>query len=520
MSSSPSDLAKLPKWPFLLSDAVLLAVAFRIAWHRTGSLSGVPLVSVVVCVVFAAILCVIPFLIDYASSEHEALDERQRALEALARTTGATAEQVGIAAQALSGMAEQAKSILTLTERASEELKDRVSDLQQQLADERDEESETLERELAALRASEVGRLEGASEKIHKVASELARVEASAAKHVASAHETVAKLASLGSSGAQQISQQAETSSAAVIRAIAQAQAEASAALELEHRRLAVALKTSAEKEVAVLERRIEALALVLQENVGALAQAAERVSTAVAVVESSKAEPQPETRGARRSRSSRNEGVARVEGAPVTPVAVEAPSEQLVAAQGAAQHSGPGLEAVPLAESVPQSSEHPVDNESSSEIDAARAHTAGTPSEPALQPASTQPVAVQGTDEGATPELPLGGAEGSVTEYDQTSAEASVPVMSVAADGATRLIVTAYIGIGNRLYVRGEGPGLSWERGIPLQFVSIGKWRWESADASAPVRVKLFKNDQTECGSLGEIVLQPGHQAEVSATF
>jgi hypothetical protein len=90
----------------------------------------------------------------------------------------------------------------------------------------------------------------------------------------------------------------------------------------------------------------------------------------------------------------------------------------------------------------------------------------------------------------------------------------------AVSADGATRLVVTAYIGIGNRLYIRGEGPGLSWEKGSPLTFVSIGKWRWETNDASAPVRFKLYKNDDTECSALGEQSLAPGAQQELTASF
>jgi hypothetical protein len=86
--------------------------------------------------------------------------------------------------------------------------------------------------------------------------------------------------------------------------------------------------------------------------------------------------------------------------------------------------------------------------------------------------------------------------------------------------DGATRLIVTAYIGIGNRLFIRGEGPGLSREKGVPLQFVSIGKWRWETNDAAGPVKFKLYKNDETECAALGEQTLAPGDQQEVTASF
>jgi hypothetical protein len=86
--------------------------------------------------------------------------------------------------------------------------------------------------------------------------------------------------------------------------------------------------------------------------------------------------------------------------------------------------------------------------------------------------------------------------------------------------DGATRLLVTAYIGIGNRLFIRGEGPGLSWDKGVPLQFVSIGKWRWETNDASGPVRFKLYKNDAIECAALGAQAVEPGHQQEVTASF
>jgi len=94
------------------------------------------------------------------------------------------------------------------------------------------------------------------------------------------------------------------------------------------------------------------------------------------------------------------------------------------------------------------------------------------------------------------------------------------VSTPAVSTDGLTRLLVTAYIGIGNKLYVRGEGPGLAWDRGIPLQFVSIGKWRWESAQVTEPVTLKLYKNDEHECPAVGALTLSPGHQQEVTASF
>ena len=90
----------------------------------------------------------------------------------------------------------------------------------------------------------------------------------------------------------------------------------------------------------------------------------------------------------------------------------------------------------------------------------------------------------------------------------------------ALSADGMTRLTVTAYIGIGNRLFIRGNGPGLTPDEGIPLQFVSIGKWRWETDAAAAPFTATLWKNDEEECTSLGEIQLSPGAQLEKSANF
>lgn len=54
----------------------------------------------------------------------------------------------------------------------------------------------------------------------------------------------------------------------------------------------------------------------------------------------------------------------------------------------------------------------------------------------------------------------------------------------------------------------------------MPLQFVSIGKWRWETNDASAPVQFKLYKNDEVECTALGQLSVDPGYQQEVIAAF
>jgi hypothetical protein len=80
-------------------------------------------------------------------------------------------------------------------------------------------------------------------------------------------------------------------------------------------------------------------------------------------------------------------------------------------------------------------------------------------------------------------------------------------------------LLATAYIGIGNKLFIRGDGPGLSWDRGLPMQFVSIGTWGWSTHEATAPVSVKLYKNDETAALS-GGLTLESGRHTEATALF
>jgi hypothetical protein len=104
--------------------------------------------------------------------------------------------------------------------------------------------------------------------------------------------------------------------------------------------------------------------------------------------------------------------------------------------------------------------------------------------------------------------------------ESDAPGEESGTKSESAASsDGATRLLVTAYIGIGNKLFIRGDGPGLSWDKGVPMQFVSIGKWGWASHDATAPIKCKLYKNDESAALS-GEVAVEPGRHVEVTALF
>lgn len=64
----------------------------------------------------------------------------------------------------------------------------------------------------------------------------------------------------------------------------------------------------------------------------------------------------------------------------------------------------------------------------------------------------------------------------------------------------ATTIIAQIDVGFGNTLYVRGEGPGLSWERGVPLDCVADDKWSITLSNAERPVVFKFLLNDLTWC--------------------
>lgn len=74
-------------------------------------------------------------------------------------------------------------------------------------------------------------------------------------------------------------------------------------------------------------------------------------------------------------------------------------------------------------------------------------------------------------------------------------------------------------VGFGNTLYIRGEGPGLSWEKGVPLDCVADDKWSVSLAETSKPVVFKFLINDQTWCTG-DDYVARPGTTLTVTPIF
>jgi hypothetical protein len=386
--SLPPSPPPLPKWPFLLGDAAFLGAAWLVADRAAQPLGAPALLALVALVAGAGLLGAVPFLLDYARKQDEALDDRQRSLEALAATAAAAAEQISIAAAGYQELAEIAQKNLKHAEALPHKLQEKIAEFNASVANAAEEDREELEQELAALRASESERLESTADKVVRAAAEWGKAEAAAQKHLSAAKGVLAEF-----------------------------------------------------------DRRLAALQ-----------------------------------------------------------AAVPAPAN-------------PGPVSPPAAAPPPSEPPPPTPAEPTASAPVAAAEAVAAPAEAAEKPAPRKraPKKVVKEEEAA---LPLDGLDAPAPEFSPGAPEETAPVVALTADGATRLIVTAYIGIGNRLFIRGEGPGLSWDEGVPLQFVSIGKWRWETTEATAPVQFKLYKNDQIECAALASRTLEPGHQQELTAAF
>jgi hypothetical protein len=516
--SLPDQTPKLPKIPFLVGDVILLGAAWYLAQRDPGPLSVQAIAAITGCVVFAAIIGAIPFLTDYARKQDEALDERQRGLEALSRTINTAAEQISIAANGLNELTDLTHKNLKHAEQLPHKLQDKIAEFNAQLDNARDNDREELEKELVELRTSETERLQSIAEKVHKAIGELTRLDNSVQEKLKRGPSDSSVSSSAHSDGAAEILK-------AVNTAIAELKSEFVSAQNN-------ALKTLNETFAERTREAIKAIEAAIHAN---LASSSATHAPASADVNPSD-EPAAATEVAsppRRPRKARRD-----DSAPQAPAPVDPLSSPVVSADaGDGSHSPPPFfEPVPVPAAAIAQIE-PVAPDSAEPFSVPSLPITSNPITPVAEVAAashqgsdTIPAASDGPVERPARKRPNRPAsahlqyeltdEPPATSDDAPVSNAELMERVISSDGATRLIATSYIGIGNRLFIRGDGPGLSWEKGVPLQFISIGKWRWESADAIAPISFKLYKNDEVECPGLGTQVLEPGHQQDVIAKF
>ncbi|HUR58738.1 MAG TPA: hypothetical protein VM029_13580 [Opitutaceae bacterium] len=83
-----------------------------------------------------------------------------------------------------------------------------------------------------------------------------------------------------------------------------------------------------------------------------------------------------------------------------------------------------------------------------------------------------------------------------------------AVAALSVAAPKSVKAVPTKPVtttiracidvGFGNSVYVRGEGPGLSWDKGVLMECLGQDQWQVALGESSRPFLVKFLVNDQT----------------------
>lgn len=85
---------------------------------------------------------------------------------------------------------------------------------------------------------------------------------------------------------------------------------------------------------------------------------------------------------------------------------------------------------------------------------------------------------------------------------------------------GDAVITVNALIGIGNKPFIRGNDAGLSPDRGVEMDYVEIGKWRYVLPEFSGELRYSVLKNDSVPPNGESEFSISPGEKRELNLFF
>jgi hypothetical protein len=452
---------RLSKPVFLAIDAGLLVTAFVIVFFAQDPYAPLPFVSAVLCVALAALIGLVPFLTDYAAEQAEAARRLQEHTEGQIGRLTAAGDSLARAAAQIKAVEEAVHKSAREAETLPYRMQEKLAEFNEALASQENEDREALERELDELRAANSDQLKAVADRIAKAAADWTALEIATRKQLTAAEAALARL----QAGHTEFSAKLDQQTAATLAAL--------------------------DAKIADLK---QVIAQAKQEVVAAAPVPPPAPASPVPVPPAAEPTPSP-------SLETPVEAAAPVEPTPAEPASVVAepePFEEAPKARKPRAPRKPRTEETPLTEPSPAATPEPTTPTIAPAVEL----------EPSPEPAPSTP---EPEHEAEAP-APLFAAE--------PPAEAPAKAeTSTSSDGATRLLATAYIGIGNKLYIRGEGPGLSWDKGVPMQFVSIGKWGWHSHEATAPLRVKLYKNDDTPCMT-GEVQLEPGRHTEVTALF
>jgi hypothetical protein len=100
----------------------------------------------------------------------------------------------------------------------------------------------------------------------------------------------------------------------------------------------------------------------------------------------------------------------------------------------------------------------------------------------------------------------------------EPVKAPAPAPASAACGNKTVRIEAKIDVGFGNGLYLRGEGHGLSWDKGIPLLCIDNSTWAW-SGESPGKLKFKLLLND-TVWAKGEDLVAGPGERVALSPSF
>ena len=500
LTSSPRP----PKWPYLLGDIVLLALACIVGITAESPLSATALSVIFGCVALGCVLGVLPYILDFSGEQRDAVAEFQQRLEVQNAKLLHGIEALAATGAQLKAAQEAAAKAVHTAESLPYKLQEKIAEFTTQLQQHDDEEKAAMTKELETLRDTEGQRLTALVGTIQTATKEFAALEKDARTATEAARHEVAEAAPALAAALGAATTRAE---AALNQSALHAQTAISAVETKLHDTIA-----AAEAVASRLLERTAAFRQLEQELDSSLQQRIDQLNAAARAIATAAPAPYQSTASATEAAST------------TEPAATEAPSAEGALAAGVPVMQ---LTAFPRVKREPPFERAPEQTPDNSATPIAAVEIASAPAAASAAPAP----ASEAPSSEATPkreprrkssartvgEAVLPGFAEPEIVYDAEPSAHSAP--SKTADGATRLLVTAYIGIGNKVFVRGEGPGLSWEKGVPMEFISIGKWTWAAADPSAPVKIQLYKNDDLPAQG-DPIVIPAGHHIDATPVF
>lgn len=140
----------------------------------------------------------------------------------------------------------------------------------------------------------------------------------------------------------------------------------------------------------------------------------------------------------------------------------------------------------------------------------------APAPRKPAAAPAAASPAP-------AAVKKPVARANPPAAKVDPVTPPAKAATApageTVEVPNVTAITAKIDVGFGNALYIRGEGPGLSWNKGLPLKNTGADAWTISLPRSTRPIVFKFLLNDETWSAG-ADYTADPGASVTVSPSF